>query len=218
MIGDCDHGYQLDERCPVCDPAPQVSNSEREMKPDPTCPTVGLCMGDHECHGGCKDTKPYAANGRDRGHVWKTYEGTDDVDIFGFNPYDPHNGPICVRCGYGYCHHCQRGPDEDCPGERVSDSEPDQTTDLSGSLGPSKAQPYTTTNIAVRDGALLTERAHAKLAHAGNLPRQRDYEQVAADERARIERIIEAMAHGPADETHVPLRKLLAAIRGGDDA
>jgi len=50
-----------------------------------------------------------------RGHVWIT--DPDDptcIDIFAYNPADPHNGPKCTRCGYGFCHHCDEGPQQDC--------------------------------------------------------------------------------------------------------
>ena len=51
-----------------------------------------------------------------RGHRWQTF-GPDDpeIDTFAYNPEDSHNGPRCVKCGYEFCHHCQDGPDEDCP-------------------------------------------------------------------------------------------------------
>lgn len=55
---------------------------------------------------------PYENAGA-RGHVWQVEGG--EVDIFAYNPADPHNGPRCVNCGYGFCHHCYEGPLEDCP-------------------------------------------------------------------------------------------------------
>lgn len=55
----------------------------------------------------------YAYIENNRGHIWElNKEGT--VAIFAYNPYDPHNGPKCVVCGYGFCHHCQELPDIDC--------------------------------------------------------------------------------------------------------
>lgn len=47
-----------------------------------------------------------------RGHVWRTEDG--ELDLFGYE-HGHHNGPICENCGYGFCHHCQDLPDEDCP-------------------------------------------------------------------------------------------------------
>jgi len=47
-----------------------------------------------------------------RGHIWKTEED-GDVDIFGLEAGN-HNGPVCINCGYAFCHHCQDLPDEDC--------------------------------------------------------------------------------------------------------
>lgn len=49
-------------------------------------------------------------------HVWKTVDWGDgpEIDIFAVEYGDYHNGPACVRCGYGYCHHCQLEPDEHC--------------------------------------------------------------------------------------------------------
>lgn len=54
---------------------------------------------------------PYVKN--PRGHEWEMVNG--DIYVFAFNPGDPHNGPRCVKCGYGFCQHCQEGPDHDCP-------------------------------------------------------------------------------------------------------
>ena len=60
-----------------------------------------------------KMTYKYITN--TRGHVWKlTDEG--EIDILAYYPYDPHNGPLCIICGYGFCHHCQDEPDCDCTG------------------------------------------------------------------------------------------------------
>jgi len=49
-----------------------------------------------------------------KGHEWKIDED-GEIDIFAYNPHDPHNGPECVKCGYGFCHHCQELPDDNCP-------------------------------------------------------------------------------------------------------
>ena len=46
-----------------------------------------------------------------RGHVWKLDEG--ELDIFGLD-IEGHNGPVCIRCGYSFCHHCSEEPTEDC--------------------------------------------------------------------------------------------------------
>jgi len=43
-----------------------------------------------------------------RGHIWKRDE-TGNVDIFAYD-YDYHNGPRCIKCGYGFCHHCSKLP------------------------------------------------------------------------------------------------------------
>lgn len=51
-----------------------------------------------------------------RGHVWQKDED-GDIDIFGHES-DPHNGPVCVRCGYGFCHHCHELPEVDCTGDQ----------------------------------------------------------------------------------------------------
>jgi len=63
-----------------------------------------------------------------RGHVWKREDDYPaEVDIFGHESPDGfHNGPVCVVCGYGFCHHCNRnGPTVDCPGAE----KPEQTED-----------------------------------------------------------------------------------------
>ena len=59
-----------------------------------------------------QETYKYETQEGSRGHEWKREEN-GDIDIFGVDS-GYHNGPICVKCGYGFCHHCQRGPDEDC--------------------------------------------------------------------------------------------------------
>ena len=47
-----------------------------------------------------------------RGHTWeREYE---EVAIFAYEAGDYHNGPRCINCGYGFCHHCQEGPTESC--------------------------------------------------------------------------------------------------------
>lgn len=47
-----------------------------------------------------------------RGHEWRRIDGR--LDIFGFERGDIHNGPVCVKCGYGFCHHCDKLPQKDC--------------------------------------------------------------------------------------------------------
>jgi hypothetical protein len=41
-----------------------------------------------------------------KGHEWQIDEDTGMVDIFAFD-VDGHNGPLCVKCGYAFCHHCK---------------------------------------------------------------------------------------------------------------
>lgn len=41
------------------------------------------------------------------GHVWKIDE-YGDVDLFAYYLGDYHNGPLCVNCGFGFCHHCTK--------------------------------------------------------------------------------------------------------------
>lgn len=55
----------------------------------------------------------YPYEKRTRGHIWRRDED-GSLDIFAYNPRDPHNGPECIRCGYGFCHHCEVGPEQDC--------------------------------------------------------------------------------------------------------
>lgn len=57
--------------------------------------------------------RTYPFESESRGHVWKRDED-GSVDIFAYNPRDPHNGPLCIKCGYGFCHHCNALPPEDC--------------------------------------------------------------------------------------------------------
>ena len=48
-----------------------------------------------------------------RGHTWMV-NGDGEINIFAFE-HGWHNGPACVVCGYGFCHHCRSGPEVDCP-------------------------------------------------------------------------------------------------------
>ena len=40
-------------------------------------------------------------------HRWQTYG--EDIDIFAYMVGEYHNGPRCVTCGFGFCHHCNPG-------------------------------------------------------------------------------------------------------------
>lgn len=51
-----------------------------------------------------------------KGHVWMLNED-GNVDIFGYDVGD-HNGPVCEKCGYGFCHHCSDVPKENCTEEK----------------------------------------------------------------------------------------------------
>jgi hypothetical protein len=48
-----------------------------------------------------------------KGHVWETNDN-GEVDIFAYEAGDRHNGPRCAKCGYGFCHHCQKKPAKKC--------------------------------------------------------------------------------------------------------
>jgi len=39
-------------------------------------------------------------------HEWLR-DSSGDVDPFGYEAGDYHNGPRCSRCGFGYCEHCE---------------------------------------------------------------------------------------------------------------
>ena len=55
------------------------------------------------------------------GHVWKKNEYDDNVDIFGYTYGEYCNGPVCIVCGYGFCHHCEDDiPQQDCTGNKIS--------------------------------------------------------------------------------------------------
>jgi hypothetical protein len=55
--------------------------------------------------------RPYITN--TKGHVWKLDED-GRVNEFA-HEYEYHNGPVCVRCGYEFCHHCNDLPEKICP-------------------------------------------------------------------------------------------------------
>lgn len=52
---------------------------------------------------------------KSRGHEWRKDED-GHVDVFAYE-VGFHNGPVCVKCGYYFCHHCQTQPTKDCKGE-----------------------------------------------------------------------------------------------------
>lgn len=54
-----------------------------------------------------------------RGHIWKRNGYNGAIDVFAHEEGN-HNGPVCVNCGYGFCHHCKSGPDHDCPSAKKS--------------------------------------------------------------------------------------------------
>ena len=55
--------------------------------------------------------RPYEKN--PMGHVWKKNEYDGKVDIFGYDG-GHHNGPVCMKCGYAFCHHCRDLPERAC--------------------------------------------------------------------------------------------------------
>lgn len=47
-------------------------------------------------------------------HEWVKDNGR--VDIFAYEVGEYHNGPKCIKCDYGFCHHCNDKPLEpNCP-------------------------------------------------------------------------------------------------------
>jgi hypothetical protein len=54
-------------------------------------------------------------------HEWKG-DADGSRDIFAYEEGDYHNGPCCVRCHFGFCHHCNpAGYDTPCaPSETVA--------------------------------------------------------------------------------------------------
>jgi|19_taG_2_1085344.scaffolds.fasta_scaffold00883_14 hypothetical protein len=53
-----------------------------------------------------------------QGHIWKEIEA-GVIDIFAWSEGDTCNGPRCIKCDRGFCHHCsnKRIPESigDCP-------------------------------------------------------------------------------------------------------
>lgn len=53
------------------------------------------------------------------GHIWKK-DHTGEIDLFALDvdEHDSsigHNGPICIKCGYSFCHRCHKMPEKRCP-------------------------------------------------------------------------------------------------------
>lgn len=48
------------------------------------------------------------------GHEWVKNDDDGSINIFAFNPSRFCNGPLCIKCGYGFCHHCQKLPTIKC--------------------------------------------------------------------------------------------------------
>lgn len=70
-----------------------------------------------------------------RGHTWKREDfDPREVDIFGLeSSCGYHNGPRCVVCGYGFCHHCHRdGPPEPCTGPKPKTEDEQRLVELYG--------------------------------------------------------------------------------------
>ncbi|HEY4760799.1 MAG TPA: hypothetical protein VIH42_09490 [Thermoguttaceae bacterium] len=61
-----------------------------------------------------KPKYPYQTKNGARGHTWKHDEG-GSLDIFAYNVGEHHNGPRCIKCNYGFCHHCKTLPEISCP-------------------------------------------------------------------------------------------------------
>lgn len=66
-----------------------------------------------------EEVRDYTIN--TRGHKWATCgdyfddgEEDNEVYMFGYTSGEYCNGPKCVKCGYGFCHHCQEKPSIDC--------------------------------------------------------------------------------------------------------
>jgi hypothetical protein len=55
-----------------------------------------------------------------KGHEWAKNDYDGEVDIFAYNPSEYCNGPLCVKCGYGFCHHCESVPDCKCTADTSS--------------------------------------------------------------------------------------------------
>lgn len=53
-----------------------------------------------------------------KGHTWKLNED-GEVDEFAMS-YEFHNGPMCTKCYYTYCVHCDKGdePRKECTGDK----------------------------------------------------------------------------------------------------
>ncbi len=66
------------------------------------------------------------------GHVWKRNDYDRGIDIFGFSEGDHHNGPVCVNCGYGFCHHCEDKPSHVCPNAKAKAKKPVSRTRRTG--------------------------------------------------------------------------------------
>ena len=77
----------------------------------------GLTGGDmmtydelHESNRTADDTE---INATRNGHIWQTKD--NHVYLFAYERGEYHNGPRCVNCNYGYCHHCHNDvPPEAC--------------------------------------------------------------------------------------------------------
>lgn len=59
-------------------------------------------------------------------HKWKKYDNDEDeVDNFAGVDAGYHNGPLCVRCNFSFCQHCNPGGFEtECGAKKIR---PDDT-------------------------------------------------------------------------------------------
>jgi hypothetical protein len=49
-----------------------------------------------------------------KGHEW-VRDDDGNIDVFAYSAGQFCNGPVCSKCGYGYCHHCHLDvPPKEC--------------------------------------------------------------------------------------------------------
>ena len=71
--------------------------------------------------------RKYSYEADNKGHEWKTNDYDGGVDIFAFE-IGNCNGPMCIKCGYSFCHHCRELPEAECPVKEMKGADNDDPT------------------------------------------------------------------------------------------
>lgn len=68
-------------------------------------------------------------------HKWQKNDyDKRTVDMFAYEAGEYHNGPRCVRCGAGFCHHCHPERMNEACGQKAKRKEASSDKNLDGAV------------------------------------------------------------------------------------